>query len=91
MNDRLDSIIRRNKDDDKDDNNITKYLPHLAIMSVVGMSLLMMFDTKSGNDNGDRIRYIDIDTKKEVDPSLLHEYEIVHSMSTIDKPSDNPK
>lgn len=92
MNDRLDSILRRNNDNDKDDDNITKYLPHLAIMSVVGMSLLMMFDTKPGNGGGgDRIRYIDIDTKKEVDPSLLHQYEVVDLTSTIDKPSDIPK
>lgn len=83
MNDRLDSILRRNVDDNKDSDSIINYLPHLAIMSMVGMSLLMMFNGST------EIRYIDIDTKKEVDPSLLHEYEIL--TSTIDKPLDNPK
>jgi hypothetical protein len=55
---------------------------------MVGMSLMMVLsDTKVD----DRIRYVDIDTKKEVDPSLLHEYDIVDLTSTIDKPSDSPK
>jgi hypothetical protein len=86
MNDKLDSIIHRNNIDD--DKSLTDYIPHLCVIAMVGMSLMMVLsDTKVD----DRIRYVDIDTKKEVDPSLLHEYDIVDLTSTIDKPSNNPK